>query len=278
MSVPHACVIGHPIGHSRSPLIHRYWLEQHGIDGAYGKRDVPGDQLASFVSEIGRDGLRGCNVTVPHKVAVMEFVDHVTPVARVIGAANTLWFEDDGVHATNTDAAGFMEHLRMSAPNWRAENGAAVVIGAGGAAQAIVYGLREAGVSEIRVVNRTVAKAEALRDRFGACVVPTALNNLSGALQGAGLVVNTSSLGMVGQPPLDIDLSPLDSHAVVADIVYAPLETRLLKDARIRGCTAVDGLGMLLHQAVPGFELWFGQRPEVTSELRALIVATLEDQ
>ncbi len=276
MTISHACVIGHPIGHSRSPLIHGYWLEQHGLAGRYEKCDVSGNDLAAFVSRIGHDGLRGCNVTVPHKVAVMDLVDYVSPVAQAIGAANTLWFEDGSVHATNTDVSGFMAHLELSAPAWRPEGGPAVVIGAGGAARAVVYGLREAGVPEIRVVNRTVSKAALLREDFGARIVPWALDSVQSSLNGAQLVVNASSLGMTGQLPLTVDLSPLEPGGVVVDIVYAPLETELLTNARAFGLTAVDGLGMLLHQAVPGFELWFGVRPDVTPELRAKIVATLE--
>lgn len=277
MSGTDACVIGHPIGHSRSPLIHGYWLEQHGLPGAYGKRDVTADALPALVEEIRSGKLRGCNVTVPHKVAVMDLVDHVEPVASAIGAANTLWVAPDGVHATNTDVSGFMAHLEASAPEWKPEAGPAVVIGAGGAARAIVYGLREAGVPEIRVVNRTIAKVDALRNAFGDVVVPVPMAEVAQALDGASLLVNTSSLGMSGQPPLSLDLVPLDAACVVADIVYSPLETELLRSARLRGLKAVDGLGMLLHQAVPGFALWFGVRPEVTPELRALIVATLED-
>lgn len=275
-AVREACVIGHPIGHSRSPLIHGYWLEQHGIAGAYGKRDVPHAELFSFVDDIRQGRLLGCNVTVPHKVAVMDLVDHVSPVARAIGAANTLWCADDGVHATNTDVSGFMAHLEVSAPQWRADAGPAVVIGAGGAARAIVYGLREAGVPYIRVINRTLAKAEALRDDFGDRVTPVVFDAVQEALSDARLVVNTSSLGMIGQPELAIDLSPVPTGGVVVDIVYAPLETALLRQARQRGLVAVDGLGMLLHQAVPGFELWFGIRPTVSPELRSMIVATLE--
>jgi len=273
---PRACVIGSPVGHSRSPAIHGYWLNQLGLPGRYDSCEVSGDGLRDFVASIGQNGLRGCNVTVPHKIAVLDLVDHVTAVAREIGAANTLWIEDDGVHATNTDVTGFMTHLAASAPDWNAGSGPAVVIGAGGAARAIVYGLREAGVPEIRVVNRTVEKAAALLSDFGSAVTPIPFGELDLAARDARLLVNTSSLGMTGQPPLNIGLSPLSAGCVVADIVYAPLETELLRAARGRGLTAVDGLGMLLHQAVPGFELWFGKRPVVTAELRAKIVAMLE--
>jgi len=257
-------------------MIHGYWLDQYGLSGSYHKRDVTSADLEAFVQSIGENGLRGCNVTVPHKVAVMALVDDVTPVARAVGAANTLWSAGGQVHATNTDVSGFMDHLCATAPDWQAASGPAVVVGAGGAARAVVYGLREAGVPEIRVVNRTLSKADVLRDDFGPVAVPMDFTGLRDALEGAKLVVNSTSLGMSGQPPLDIDLSPVATNGVIMDIVYSPLETALLTSARARGLQTVDGLGMLLHQAVPGFELWFGTRPVVTDELRDLVVATLE--
>ncbi|MGI9408081.1 MAG: shikimate dehydrogenase [Hyphomicrobiaceae bacterium] len=274
--MPRACVIGWPISHSRSPLIHGYWLKELGIEGRYEKTAVAPHDLAAFLGKIGFDGLQGCNVTVPHKVAVLDMVDRVSEVARSVGAANTIWIEDGLLHATNTDMSGFMTHLKASAPGWSADAGPAVIVGAGGAARAIVYGLREAGVPEIRVVNRTMARAEQLAVDFGPTVRPCPMDQVTRTLADASVLVNTSSLGMTGNPPLDLDLGSLPDSAVVADIVYSPLETRLLAQARTKGCVLVDGLGMLLHQAVRGFELWFGKRPTVGPELRSLIIADLE--
>lgn len=271
-----ACVIGWPIEHSRSPLVHGYWLTKYGIDGRYTKEAVSADKLSDFVKAMAAEGYAGCNVTVPHKEAVLALADHADDTARAIGAANTLWFENGTLFATNTDTYGFMTHLDTSAPGWSDGLEAAAVLGAGGAARAVLKGLVDNGVGEIRLFNRTAARAEALAERFGSAVVPADWETRSDALKDCGLLVNTTSLGMTGGLPLALDLGALRDGAVVADIVYAPLETALLAQARARGLRAVDGLGMLLHQAVPGFQKWFGVEPAVTAELRAVIVADLE--
>jgi shikimate dehydrogenase len=277
-----ACVIGWPVEHSRSPLIHRYWLKQYGIDGAYEKEAVPPGEAESFLHRLGQRGYVGANVTLPHKLAALKAADVADKAAYAIGAANTLWLDRDGkLNATNTDAYGFMTNLEAQAPGWNASGRPVFVIGAGGAARAILYGLLEAGAGKILLANRTRDKAEGLADYFGAMSPKTNWIEVVGweernrAVSACGLLVNTTSLGMTGQPPLDLDLDGLQKDAVVADIVYTPLMTPLLAAARNRGRGTVDGLGMLLHQAVPGFERWFGVRPEVTPELRAHVAASL---
>lgn len=269
-----AGVIGWPVGHSRSPRLHGFWLDRLGVDGAYVPLAVrPGD-LAAVVAALPRMGFRGANLTVPHKEHALGLVDELDPLAERIGAVNTLVFRDDGtIEGRNTDAFGFLENLRRGAPGWRPEAGPAVVLGAGGAARAVVAALADAGVPGIRVVNRSVARAERLGAEIGGPVRVEPWERRAAALDGAALLVNTTSLGMTGQPALDIDLAALPDGAVVNDIVYAPLETDLLKAAKARGATAVDGLGMLLWQAVPGFEAWFGARPEVTEDLRDWVLA-----
>ncbi len=275
---PRAFVVGHPIAHSRSPLIHGHWLAEHGIPGSYERLDVTPEAFPDFIRALPDSGFRGGNVTIPHKEAACARVDTLTPRAQKIGAVNTLVVEPDGrVRGDNTDAPGFCAHLDHSlGADWPARgNGTAVVLGAGGAARAIVVGLAERGMRHIRVANRTRARAEAVAALAPGIAEPLAWDDLPGALGEAGLLVNTTSLGMKGQPPLAIDLAPLPPEAAVADIVYAPLETDLLAAARRRRLDAVDGLGMLLHQAVPGFEAWFGARPTVTPALRERIVADL---
>jgi len=264
-----AGVIGWPVGHSRSPRLHGYWLEQYGIDGAYVPLAVPPERIEDAIRALPALGFRGANVTVPHKEAALRIVDRVDPVARRIGAVNTIVVGEDGrLEGRNTDAYGFITNLRQGAPEWRPAAGPALVLGAGGAARAVVAALVDAGVPEIRLYNRTVAKAEALaRDVGGPIRVVTEPEPA-----GAALLVNTTTLGMAGQPPLDLDLATLAPEAVVTDIVYTPLITPLLAAARARGNVVVDGLGMLLHQAVPGFEAWFGVRPEVTGELREFVL------
>lgn len=266
-----AAVIGWPISHSRSPLIHGYWLKRYGIDGLYTKEAVEPEHVRAFLASLAERGLAGCNVTLPHKEAALAAADERDASAVAVGAANTLWLEGGRLHAANTDTYGFMRHLEVSAPAWRRRDAPAVVLGAGGAARAIVFGLLEAGVGEVRVVNRTLERGEALARHFGARVRPWAWSDAEAALDGAGLLVNTTSLGMAKAGPLDLPLDRLPRDAAVSDIVYVPLETDLLARARARGNVAVDGLGMLLHQAVPGFEKWFGRRPEVTPELRQII-------
>lgn len=265
-----AGVMGWPVGHSRSPRLHGWWLERYGIDGAYIPLAVPPDRVAEAIRALPALGLRGANVTVPHKEMALRTVDHVDPVARRIGAVNTIVVRADGsLEGRNTDAAGFLANLRDGAPAWRAESGPAAVAGAGGAARAVVAALIDAGVPEVRLFNRSADKARALAADIGGPVTVVPWSARAEALAGAALLVNTTSLGMTGQPALDLDPAGLPSAAVVTDIVYTPLETPLLAAARARGNVVVDGLGMLLHQAVPGFEAWFGVRPEVTPELRA---------
>lgn len=266
-------MIGWPIGHSRSPLIHNYWLRQNGITGEYRAEAVPPDAFPEFLNSMGHRHYVGANVTLPHKEAALR-LSLPDDRAEAVGAANTLWFEGGALRSTNTDVEGFLANLDAAAAGWERTSDA-VVFGAGGSARAVVFGLRERGIARIHVVNRTAERAEALRARFGEQVHPVGGAELPRLLAKAGLLVNTTSLGMRGQPPLVIDLAPLRGGAVVCDLVYAPLETGLLRAARAAGHPTADGLGMLLHQAVRGFSLWFGIRPEVTPELRTLIEADL---
>ncbi|WP_291856478.1 shikimate dehydrogenase [Bradyrhizobium sp.] len=268
-----ACLIGWPAAHSRSPLIHRYWLRKLGIEGGYVIEAVPPDEFKDFLFRLSLRGFVGANVTIPHKERALA-LSKPDEQARVVGAANTLWYQDGELCSTNTDVEGFINNLDTCAPGWaRCED--ALVLGAGGASRAVVFGLLERGIRRVHVANRTIARAKALADQFGADVVPVAWDAISELLPRAALLVNTTSLGMHGQPPLELDVGRLPPHAVVADLVYVPLQTPLLEASRARGLKTADGLGMLLHQAVRGFELWFGQRPEVTAELRALVEADL---
>jgi len=274
-----ACVVGWPVEHSRSPLIHRYWLAQYGIDGAYDKEAVRPEDFAAFVGALAEHGYVGANVTLPHKEAALRLAHTSDEAAIAIGAANTLWLDADGhLHASNTDAYGFMTNLDAEAAQWNEGLGAAMVLGAGGAARAVLYGLIKATDAKIFLANRTRARAEALAHLFGPRVEVVDWETRNAALGTCALLVNTTSLGMTGQAPLDIDLTALPQDAVVADIVYNPLLTPLLVAAAKRGNLTVDGLGMLLHQAVPGFERWFGVRPEVTPALRAHVMASLSPE
>jgi shikimate dehydrogenase len=274
--VKRACVIGWPVAHSCSPVIHRYWLKLYGLDGAYEMEAVRPEEIGDFLHSLGQRGYAGANVTLPHKEAALAAADRPDEAATAIGAANTLWLDDRGLlHASNTDAYGFMTHLAAEAPDWNKGKRPVMVLGAGGAARAILHGLLEAGASKILLLNRTEDRAEALAQNFGSRVSVVPWEDRNKALAGCGLLVNATSLGMTGKPPLDLDLSALPKDATVADIVYSPLETPLLAAAKARGSRIVDGLGMLLHQAVPGFERWFGVRPEVTPELRAYVAAHL---
>ncbi len=276
--IPRAFVVGHPIAHSRSPLIHGHWLAAHGLPGSYERLDVAPAAFPAFLRALPESGFRGGNVTIPHKETAYALADTLTQRAKTIGAVNTLVVGPDGrIGGDNTDAPGFCAHLDHSlGEGWpERAGGTALVLGAGGAARAIVVGLAERGLRRILVANRTPARAEGVAALAPGIAAALAWDDLPAALAGAGLLVNTTSLGMRGQPPLDLDLAPLPASAAVADIVYAPLETALLAAARRRGLAAVDGLGMLLHQAVPGFEAWFGPRPTVTPALRAEIVADL---
>jgi len=271
-----AFVIGHPIAHSRSPKIHGHWLAALGIAGSYEAIDVAPQDLPAFIGSLRARGFSGGNVTIPHKEAVFGLVDRLDAAAEAIGAVNTVWFEEDRLCGGNTDAHGFAANLDEHAPHWAA-NGPAVVLGAGGAARAVIHALKTKGVKDIRIVNRTLARAEALATRFGAGVTAHSAETANGLLGDAGLLVNTTSVGMTGKGGGELPVDPafLPAHAVVTDIVYVPLATPLLAAAAARGLKTVDGLGMLLHQAVPGFERWFGVRPSVTPALRALIVADL---
>jgi shikimate dehydrogenase len=264
-----ACVIGWPIGHSRSPLIHNYWIKQYKLDAEYGREAVKPEELPGFVRSLRERGYVGCNVTIPHKEAVFALTEPDNR-ADAVGAANTLFYDGDVLRSTNTDVEGFLGNLDQATPAWDRGLETAVVLGAGGGAKAVVFALLSREVRRIYLVNRTPARAEVLRKKFGAAVHLANWDELTGLLGGAGLLVNTTSLGMAGQPPLEINPRGPPS-LVVSDIVYSPLETKLLKVARDRGLRTADGLGMLLHQAVRGFQLWFGVRPEVTPELRALV-------
>jgi shikimate dehydrogenase len=274
-----AGIMGWPVTHSRSPALHNFWIEEHAIDGAYVPLAVRPENLEQALRALPAFGFRGCNLTLPHKQTALAIVDHVEPLARRIGAMNTVIVMPDGrLEGRNTDVFGFRENLRERAPDWQPSAGPAVVLGGGGAARAIVAALIEARAEEIRLVNRTLARAEQVASDLAAPAVRITTHPLSGkeaALRDAGLLVNTTSLGMSGEPQLEIDLALLPLSAVVTDIVYVPLETPLLAAARQRGHPTVDGLGMLLHQGRPGFEAWFGSPVQVTRELRAAVLTTL---
>lgn len=271
--IPLAAVIGSPIAHSRSPRLHGYWLKRYGLVGHYIPIDVAQADLREVLAAMPKMGFVGCNVTIPHKETALQLADVVTDRAALIGAANTLIFRKDGkIHADNTDGYGFIANLRQNAPAWKPGSGPAAVFGAGGAARAVIASLLEVGVPEIRVTNRTRPRAEGLRAEFGAKVVVYDWVQAGNMLDDAATVVNTTSLGMVGKPEFLVPLDGLMPSAVVTDLVYAPLRTRFLESAAEMGCTTVDGLGMLLHQATPGFERWFGHRPEVDQATRDAVL------
>lgn len=273
-----AGVFGWPINHSRSPRLHGYWLRQYGIDGVYLPFATRPENLVAAIRALPKLGFRGGNVTLPHKERALDAVDELSPVARRIGAVNTLIVREDGtILGDNTDGFGFLEHLKGSAPGWN-RDAPAVILGAGGAARGISVALLDAGLPRVVIANRTAARADALGraliDHFAADRIAIVdWDDRATALQGAGLLVNTTQLGQAGQPPLEIDLKHLPSEAIVDDIVYVPLETDLLKAARARGNATVDGIGMLLHQARPGFEAWFGRAPVVDAKLRDFVLA-----
>lgn len=267
--IPLAAVIGHPIAHSRSPRLHGYWLRRYGINGHYVPMDVAPENLAEVIGAMRKMGFKGANVTIPHKETVLRLVDTLTDSAKAIGAVNTLVFKDDGtVAGDNTDGYGFIENLQQGAPDWQGDSGSALVLGAGGAARAIVFSLLEAGVPKVMIANRTRDRAEKLREDFGVGVEVIDWSDAESAMAEAATLVNTTALGMTGKAPLTLSLDAISKETVVTDIVYTPLKTDLLRQAEIAGCRTVDGLGMLLHQAVPGFEAWFGKRPEVDADLR----------
>lgn len=283
-----ACVIGYPIKHSRSPRLHGYWLQHYGIEGCYVAESISPANLPQFMTSLKQGTLQYCggNATIPHKESVLALADHADETARILGAANTYWVEHGALHVSNTDTYGFLGNLDDEAPGWDAgsETGlkTAIVLGAGGASRAIVYGLMMRGFASIILANRTVERANAMAEHFseissanGCKIIPLAIQQADRHLPQADLLVNTTSLGMDGQDDLLFPLGSISKAAVVTDIVYTPLETNLLKEARANGNTVVDGLGMLLHQAVPGFEKWFGIRPEVTPELRSHVLQDL---
>lgn len=273
-AIPRACVMGHPVAHSRSPMIHGYWLKTLGIRGAYDLKDLSPEAFPGFVTGFPANGYIGGNVTVPHKEAAYRIVHSRDEAAEAIGAVNTLWLENGRLLGGNSDTHGFIANLDDRAPGWDMPGCRAVVLGAGGAARSAVYALLERG-AQVHLVNRTFARAEEVAVRFGPRVRANGIDELPGLLATADLLVNCTSLGMVGKPALEIDLGPLKSSAVVYDIVYVPLETPLLAAARLRGHRTVDGLGMLLQQAGFGFRKWFGGAPRVTLELRAIVEADI---
>lgn len=267
-----AGVMGWPVSHSRSPVLHGHWLDRHGIDGAYVPMAVDPAHLEQAIRALPVLGFRGCNLTVPHKEAALSLVDQVDPVARRIGAINTLVVGEGGIEGRNTDGVGFMENLKAGHAGFAASHGPVVVLGAGGAARAVIVALADAGAPEIRVANRSPGRTAALVAEFGPPLVAVPWEARAEALDGAALLVNTTTLGMVGQEPLALALDLLPVTALVTDIVYTPLETDLLARARARGNPVVDGLGMLLHQARPGFAAWFGVVPEVDENLRRAVL------
>jgi len=271
--IPLAGVLGNPIAQSKSPRLHRHWLRKYGLLGDYVPLHVTEENLETVVRAMPKMGFVGANVTLPHKIAVMQFADQITDRATLIGAANTLTFKDDGkIIADNTDGYGFMANLKQNAPDWDPTSGPAVLLGAGGAARAIIVALADAGVTEILLTNRTRTKADALRAEFGTRIRVVDWVQAGNILEGAATVINSTSLGMTGNAALRIPLDGLTKGTLVTDIVYSPLRTRLLEEAEAAGCTVVDGLGMLLHQGVPGFERWFGVRPEVDDETRQAVL------
>ena len=271
--IPLAGVLGNPIAQSKSPRLHRHWLRKYGLLGDYVPLHVTEENLETVVRAMPKMGFVGANVTLPHKIAVMQFADQITDRATLVGAANTLTFKDDGkIIADNTDGYGFMANLKQNAPDWDPTSGPAVLLGAGGAARAIIVALADAGVTEILLTNRTRTKADALRAEFGTRIRVVDWVQAGNILEGAATVINSTSLGMTGNAALRIPLDGLTKGTLVTDIVYSPLRTRLLEEAEAAGCTVVDGLGMLLHQGVPGFERWFGVRPEVDDETRQAVL------
>lgn len=271
-----AFVTGFPISHSRSPIIHNHWLGQFGIEGHYEALEVKPEDFDQFIAELRRgERHRGGNVTIPHKEAAFRLADRPDPIAEELGAANTLWLEDGLIHATNTDGHGFTANLDHHRAGWDHVD-SAVVMGAGGASRSVIQSLRNRGIKEIHVVNRTVDRARQLADHFGSSIYAHSMNALSEVMKGAGLFVNTTSLGMDGSETMTLDFSPLSTDALITDIVYVPLKTSFLSQAEAQGFSTVDGLGMLLHQAVPGFEKWFGHRPIVDETLRQLIIDDMD--
>lgn len=273
-----ACVIGWPIGHSRSPLIHGHWLQRYGVQGEYSRQGVAPEDFDAFICNLANNGFAGANITIPYKERAFRLADEADEAARAIEAANTLWIDGSRIIASNTDVYGFLRNLDEQAPAWDTNASAkpVAILGAGGAARSVVRGVLDRGFEDIRLVNRSRERSEELARKFNVRIALYDWREYSAALNDCALLVNATSLGMTGAAPLNISTEGLRTNAVVCDIVYAPLETRLLQDARHRGFRCVDGLGMLLHQAVPGFETWFGVRPEVSEDLRKIIVRDIE--
>lgn len=269
-----AAVIGHPISHSKSPRLHGHWLTEYDIDGSYVPIDISPNNLTAGLQDMIARGFAGTNVTIPHKEKVLEIADQVTDTAKAIGAANTLTFLPDGkIHADNTDAVGFLENLAQSEHKWKAAGKNVIILGAGGASRAIIHGLKSADANSIGIANRTRSKSENMVSDFGDIVHVIDWENVEESFSETDILINTTSLGMAGQPPLEMSISSLRPDALVTDIVYTPLMTPLLEMAKARGNPIVDGLGMLLHQAAPGFHRWFGRNPEVTENLRQVLLA-----
>jgi shikimate dehydrogenase len=273
-----ACVIGWPIAHSRSPIIHNYWLAKYGLEGLYEKRPVSPQELPEFLQNLAAHGYVGCNVTIPHKEAALQYIDHIDDIVRRTGSLNTVYLIGSEPHATSTDGEGFYQNLLATVPGLELRGKRAILLGAGGSAKAVIERLLRAGIAEIAVMNRTSARIEDLKASFGSAITHLPADRFVNESKSVTLLVNATSQGMTGQPKLTIDLSALPLDAVVADLVYVPLETDLLKAAKARGFRTVGGLGMLLHQAVVGFEKWFGVRPEVTAELYKLVAADIEKE
>ena len=268
-----ACIVGWPVKHSRSPMIHRYWLRQHGLSGDYGQEAVAPENFSGFLTMLADRGYVGCNVTLPHKEAAFALLDEVDPAAAALGAANTIWLEEGRLCGSNSDVVGFLSSLDADVPGWADETGHSLVLGAGGAARGVVHGLLSRGVERVTVANRSIDRAEAIAVEFGPRVKAAELDAVAHLLPDTELLINTTALGMAGQPPLVLALDGLKAGAIVSDSVYVPLETDLILAARARGHRTVGGLGMLLHQAVPGFERWFGVTPAVTRDLYDLVAA-----
>jgi shikimate dehydrogenase len=275
--IPKAAITGWPVTHSRSPLVQEYWLKKYGLEGSYGRQAVDLAEAEAFYRSFAASGLVGANVTIPHKETAAAACDHLDDAAKAMGAANTLWLNEAGeLCGANTDGIGFLGNLDQMAPGWDKGAKTAIVLGAGGAARAIIWSLLSRGFESVHIFNRTLEKANQLAENFGSKTIAHPWDDLGDYMGKADLLVNTTSLGMNGKPPLEIDLSGLLKSAIVTDAIYVPLKTGLLKSAEARGNRTVDGLGMLLHQAVPGFERWFGVRPEVDDELRTLVLDDLE--
>ena len=272
--IPLVAVLGSPVAHSKSPLLHGFWLKQFGIQGLYVPIDVMAADLEQVLQTLPKIGFVGANVTLPHKEKILSTADQISDRAALIGAANTLVFQPDGkIYADNTDGYGFIENIRQHTPDWQAKDGPALVLGAGGAARAIVSALLEAGAPEVRISNRTRARADQIKSDFGGRVGVVDWVKAGAEIEYAHTLVNTTSLGMTGKSALTVSLDKLNPETLVTDIVYSPLETELLKAARSKGCRVVDGLGMLIHQAVPGFQRWFGQKPVVDQAIRDILLA-----